>query len=65
MKNLTNLFCSKNLIFIGILALASIIILWTFGIGLFKAITIVILALVVLLGALWIHHPYTGCRRSL
>ena len=57
MKNLTNLFCSKNLIFIGILALASIIILWTFGIGLFKAITIVILALVVLLGALWIHHP--------
>lgn len=57
MKNLTNLFCSKNLIFIGILALASIIILWTFGIGLFKAISIVILALVVLLGALWIHHP--------
>lgn len=57
MKNLTNLFCSKNLIFIGILALASIIILWTFGIGLFKAINIVILALVVLLGALWIHHP--------
>ena len=57
MKNLTNLFCSKNLIFIGILALASIIILWAFGIGLFKAINIVILALVVLFSVLWIHHP--------
>ena len=57
MKNLTNLFCSKNLIFIGILALASIISLWGLGLGLLKAFTIVILALVILLGALWIHHP--------
>lgn len=57
MKNLTNLFCSKNLIFIGIVALAIIIILWTFGLGLFTSINIVILGLIILLGALWIHHP--------
>ena len=62
MKNLTNLFCSKNLIFIGILALASVIILWGFGLGFLKASSIVILALIVLLGALWVHHPERMAR---
>lgn len=57
MKNLTNLFCSKNLIFIGIVALAIIIVLWAFGLGLFTSINIVIFGLIILLGALWIHHP--------
>ena len=62
MKNLTNLFCSKNLIFIGILALAGVIILWSFGLGLFKACSIVIFALIILLGALWVHHPERMAR---
>ncbi len=62
MKNLTNLFCSKNLIFVGILALASIIVLWGFGLGLFTSISIVILGLIVLLGALWLHHPERMAR---
>lgn len=57
MKNLTNLFCSKNLIFIGILALASVIILWAFDFSLLNASSIVLLALMILMGALWVHHP--------
>ncbi|MBQ6224588.1 MAG: 1-acyl-sn-glycerol-3-phosphate acyltransferase, partial [Campylobacter sp.] len=62
MKNLTNLFCSKNLIFIGLLALASVIILWVLGITLFKACLMVALGLTILLGALWIHHPERMAR---
>lgn len=57
MKNLTNLFCSKNLISVGIVALAIVIILWSLGFDLSKACSIVILALVILFGALWLHHP--------
>ena len=62
MKNLTNLFCSKNLIFIGILALASVIILFGFGLSLLSACSIVAFALIILLGALWIHHPERMAR---